>query len=241
MANSLNNGVLTARQEDLQGIMGPYEYPFDSLAQMPDPFQGLTPTAQGLSDSIPDLRLSPVENKQGPWYPDARLSLSYRDKFFSNETARNEAWSPLLATGLDPSSIPDATHKRRRINGSDDGTVQFSDVALSEHGGGSYVHEATPSESGYGTKSIATPSIISSSSYKHSALSVPFTRHKARRASPSRSRERASGPGSDITSVSGETTSFDCTYEGCRWTGKNSSDRRSVFCGTDLLIYEFLG
>ena len=239
VSTSLDQGIPSSRGDDLQGIMAPPPAPMSYLDQyssasdfsISNLYRNPFPMNMRSGDPVPDLRLIPVE--QNSWYHDSghRRSTSFENSLF-NPNPQSEAWTALRVVGVPDASQAHAQTKRRRTDGPDNGTVHFSDVALSDAGSQGGANETPPSDSGYGTKSVATPSVIGSLPMDD-RLGVPsngtpsFERNIGRK---SRSRERSSQADSDVIPVSGERFRFSCPVEGCNWKGKNSSDSRLVFC-----------
>lgn len=198
-------------------------------------------------DAIQDLRLSPVQHNMRYAEVDRGYNAGFKNGLFNASTEQEDAWNPLRITGVSQVSMPDADQaltKRRRKNGSDDGTIHPSKKAYSDIG--SQSHNGPPSDSGYGTKSGATGSVAESFHFEDRLAVAPYgTRTVARNSIsfPSQFNPGGDGQSPELQSQSGsdafplqEKHPFKCDWDSCLWAGKNLSDKKLVIEGLSFFL-----
>ena len=162
-----------------------------------------------------------------------------RDLYYSNYpsrlTADQDAWNPLLLTGVPASSS--LSHMNMSA------PLPEQEYCLSHH------HYSDPSESGsqymgsysadsgYGSTSCAAQSVVASTYGVDSSSPQMGVKENAAGSAPSFAHSRyASGSGSSFTSELAGSPSqmfdgvFKCDHPSCEWSGKCPSDKRYVFC-----------
>lgn len=180
-----------------------------------------------------------------PWSPFQNLSPRTSDDTFAPAPATRfshndqEAWNPLHVTGVPRnSSVLDFQHplKRQRANEPDGRFSYYHYGTPSEIG--SQFNGFPPSDSGYGTKSCATRSVVSSSFPLDSAASpqnLPLNdNHRFDITSivdpiAPQPNEAASGVVGTVQShfpIQYQDDVIKCDYRGCNWRGKCPSDKR---------------
>lgn len=196
------------------------------------------------ADAIQDLRLSPVQRSLGYAETGHGRNASFRNDndLLLGPSTDQDAWNPLRVTGVSQASMPDITQalpKRRRINDSDDGTIHPSEIAFSDAGSQSHTEEP-PSDSGYGTKSVATGSVIGSFNKDDTPAVPSHGAHTNARNSISLSEVNFGGnerPLDLLSQVSRAGSNAypprekgleKCSIKNCEWTGKSASDKKSV-------------
>lgn len=199
-------------------------------------YHNLFPMVPYQADDIQDLRLSPVRQSLG--YAEAGHGRNaVRNDLLWDPSADQDAWNALRVTGVSQASMPhtsQALNKRRRIL--DDDTIHPSERAFSDAGSQSHA-EAPPSDSGYGTKSVTTRSIIDPYN-TGDMLVVPScgARNNAR-CSLSSSEYNFGGhelSPSMLSQASSEAFPqpekglVECSFNDCKWTGKSMSEKKSV-------------
>ncbi|KAK2759113.1 hypothetical protein FQN54_003212 [Arachnomyces sp. PD_36] len=231
----------TADHQRFDGFMGPAQTSMTYLDQHStisdlanaNQFHHQLLMVPGSGEAFQDLRPSPTQPTGGYLEADPRSTTSYQNGLLLDS---NDAWNPLRVTGVPQISQPDtcqALNKRRRMNGSDDGTLRNSEKALSDIG--SLGHTEELPDSAYGTRSAATGSVIESL-LPDGRLAVRSHggRTNARNSLSSEYNVGGSGQtfdllsqaGSDNTSLQGTKKKLKCDIEGCKWTGKTSSDKK---------------
>lgn len=212
-----------------------------------------------LPNTEPDLALEirPSGSLLHSWSPFQNLSPRTSDDTFAPETATRfppndqEAWNPLHVTGVPPHpSVLDYQHhpaKPRQANEPDARFSYYPYGTPSEIGSQfNGFAPPPPSDSGYGSKSCATRSVVSSSFPLDSAASpqhLPL--HESSRfditsivdpVAPNQpNNDAAAATAVSGTAINAVPSRFQvqyqgdiikCDYRGCNWRGKCPSDKR---------------
>lgn len=165
---------------------------------------------------------------------DDSCNTSFRNDLLLNPSVNQDAWNPLRVTGVSQSLMSDvsqAVPKRRCISGSDGG-IHPSEKAFSDVG--SQRHTEEPPDSGYGTRSVATGSVIAHFNTDDTLAVQSHRTHINDRSNISFSEYNFDGDrrSLDLLSQAGSDHQgkvlVRCGFKDCPWTGKTESDKRLV-------------
>ncbi|KAL2004973.1 hypothetical protein VTN00DRAFT_2823 [Thermoascus crustaceus] len=245
--------------------MGPPPPPID---RSPDNLRANSEITLRNSSSLLGLQLPNMEpdpaleiRPSGPllqsWLPFQNLSPRTSDDTFAPETAARfphndqEAWNPLHVTGVPPhSSVLDYPHhpaKHQRAN-EPDARFSYYPYGTPSEIGSQFNGFAPPSDSGYGSKSCATRSVVSSSFPLDSAPSpqhLPFNENHRFDITSIVDPVASNQPNDDAAAAAAAAVSgaaigavpsqfqvqyqdktIKCDYRGCNWRGKCPSEKR---------------
>ncbi|KAJ5166569.1 uncharacterized protein N7482_005350 [Penicillium canariense] len=209
----------------LQGIMVDGSYPHPELADF---------KSSGLALEAPnpllELDLGSLEPHHqpaflGPWPPSSSEPHDFYPSYYpaSRLTADQDAWNPLQVTGVPhPSSM---SHMNMAV-GDRDGFAKHHYRTPSESGS-QYMGSFHSADSGYGSTSCATHSVVPSS-YSVDSMSSPQVDGKEQGlGEPLAMFDQAYvGPPMFTRDLDSALESVKCDHPACNWVGKCPSDKR---------------